>query len=778
MIIKTTFLVSLALLSHITLSAQRTYDIPFRATVPGIDGIVEEDSLQGLPVFDQFTTTLPSAGKTPQSPTKAWMIHTPEGIYVAAICSSTNLRNEGSLRDQTGTGDYLTLGFDTWNDDQNAFEFTVNAFGQRVEQRATSIATEVNFNTHWRVRTARRADGWTAEFFIPFTALRFSKGNLKDWGVQITRHDPSTGETSNWNPTNPLVRDRVLQYGTLENLVIGKTKQRLGVAVLARANQNYSSFGGNNNVISALDGQIGIGTAATLDISVLPDRNSVNTGYYFGGFPTGGYYSTFPRQLLTEEPGLFTKTGHRDQVFDIDPDELLPYYAAPQDFTKKNFLVLNRTRLTGRTNNGVGYGISNLLLTRPEATFNREDARKYPHQPFANDISLEKALRNNSWVQVSNRFYHLGVNELNNNSSSVATQLRDKSNTFEVSGRLTVQTQNKFTVADGMASIRKVNGIFQYGLTHVTQRKTHPGLIHNTGNLFAQAFYQPYTTGYLNWNNFSGTQKHWLNSTRYLQFGDNSFGIFGGESLYYLTVGQRGLNKRFQEINVSLSANPIGQKMALQFTDTRFISKQLVFPMATRLSITSDVRRRTTLQSIVQLMNTPFDRGQARLELRGRWIAQKKLVLSTGQSFGYIHQQRKALITTVASERLILQNKRLEYSVDATVQYTPWRMLTFFLALNNQFFSLQQRQLLEYTNGEFISYPYNFTNKHPNTNAYYFSIATDFNFNSASLLRFSYQSNAFDYYINSFPAGIIPEKKETYKWGEMNLSFIWNLNRI
>ena len=779
MTLKATFLVLLAVLWLITLSAQRTYDIPFRATVPSIDGIVEEDSLQGLPVFDQFTTTLPSAGKTPQSPTKAWMIHTPEGIYVAAICSSTNLRNEGSLRDQTGTGDYLTLGFDTWNDDQNAFEFTVNAFGQRVEQRATSTSTEVNFNTHWQVRTARRADGWTVEFFIPFTALRFSKGNLKDWGVQITRRDPGTGETSNWNPTDPLVRDRVLQYGTLENLVIGKTKQRLGVAVLARANQFDNNFWETNNAIAAVDGQMGIGTAATLDVSILPDFYLMDDGYFFTSFTLNGNLPTFPRQLLMEEPGLFNKSGHTDQIFDVKQEELLPYYRSPSRFPSKNFSVLNRTRFTGRTNNGVGYGISNLMLSRPKAFVEPGMIVKYPYQPFVNDISIEKNLRNNSWVQVSNRFYHLGVKELNNNSSSVATQLRDKSNRFQVSGRLTVQTQNSFTVADGAASIQKVNGVFQYGLTHVTQKKTRNGLLNSPLNSFSGTFNQSSTFGYLNWNNFSGTQKYWLNSTRYLQFGDNFLGSLGSESLYYLTVGQRGLNKRFQEIDVSLSANPIGQKMALQFTDTRLISKQLVFPLATRLSITSDVRRRATLQTIVQFMNTPFDRGQARTEIRGRWVAHKKLVLSLGQALGYTNKQTRAIITTVVPDRLIYQNRQLEYNIDATLQYTPWRMLTFFLSLNNQLVSQRQRQLLEYTNGQFVHYPYNFTNNPANTNSTFFNISADFNFNSASFLRFSYMSYNYEYYGNSFPAAtIMPEIKEANKWGEFNLSFILNLNRI
>ena len=772
--LKTTFLIILALFYPIYTFAQRTYDIPFRATVPSIDGIVEEDSLRDLPVFDQFTTTLPTAGKTPQSPTKAWMIHTPEGIYVAAICSSNNLRNEGSVRDETGTGDYLTLGFDTWNDDQNAFEFTVNAFGQRVEQRTTSTFSEINFNTHWQVRTARRADGWTAEFFIPFTALRFSKGNLNDWGVQITRRDPGTGETSNWNPTDPLVRDRVLQYGTLENLVIGRTKERLGVAVLAQAGGSDQESIKDTPVNAAMDGKIGIGTASTLDFSIFTERTLINENssyllYYFEA-PS---QSTF-RQFFTEEPGLVQKTNLSDRFTYIDEIIYLPYYAMPADFVYEDSKQLNQVRFTSRLNNGISLGVSNLLMTKPTATIGFGRA-EYPYQPFVNNISVEKALRNNSWVQVSNRYYFLGNKEINQNFTSVATQLRDKTNRFQISGQLNTKMQNSHTIADGRISFQKINGTFQYGITHNTLQKTNPYFI---GVLIPRD--ESTTTGYFNWNNFSGEQKYWLNSTRYARFGDTYNDVFENYAVYYLTIGHRGLNKRFQEIDVSVSANPTGQKLGLVFTDATYISKRLYWPLAADFSFTTDARRRATVQVAARLSNIARrERGQHEIKVAGRWVAHQKLTLSLEQIMGYTHRSITTINTRVVPDRLAEQNNQVIYSTVASVQYTPSRVLTFNVMHQNRWLSLRQRQLLAYENSQFNNYDYDFIHNPANSIYSVLSINGDINFNSASFLRFSYASQKIDIFQNTFPvAAIVPEIKRRYSRRIFYASLIWNLNRI
>jgi hypothetical protein len=754
MTLKTTFLFFIALLGQIQLSAQRTYDIPFRATVPTIDGTVEEDSLQGLPVFDQFTTTLPVAGKTPQSPTKAWMIHTPEGIYVAAICSSNNLRNEGSVRDQTGTGDYLTLGFDTWNDDQNAFEFTVNAFGQRIEQRTTSTFSEIHFNTHWQVRTDRRADGWTAEFFIPFTALRFSKSNDKGWGVQMTRFDPSTGETSNWNPTDPLVRDRVLQYGTLENLAIGKTKQRLGVAVYAGTGL-FDQFLTHR---SAVDGKVGIGTASTLDVSILPEQLLFDADIDDFSFTLYGTSPPHPRQFRTEEPGLFVKTGNFNLSSDINNSIFLPYFKTPATFLSKTTRALNQVRFSSRCNNGIGYVVSNTLLSRPVADL----GTRYPHQPFVNSISVEKSLRNNSWVQVSNRFYGFGEKEINQNYTTVATQLRDKTNRFEINSQLNTKMQNNHTIADGRIGIQKVNGIFQYGLNHTTLKKIEPNFI---GSIFPEL--SASTTGHFHWNNFSGKQKYWLNSTRYLRFNANHFDFFKNRTVYYCTIGHRGLNKRFQEIDMSLGIHPLGQREVLVFPDTKFESKQLYWPLTAHFSFTTDARRRAIVQLAARLRNTALNLSQAEIKVAGRWVAHQKLVLSLEQDLIYNHNRQLINTTTLQPERLLEQHNAIYSLTNAHIQYTPSRIFTYHLGVQNQWISWRKRQMFEFANGSLFNYPYEFDYNPAQISRVILHAMADINFNSAGLLRFRYFYNIDINYNKNF-----------YNSQSLNLTLIWNINRI
>ena len=560
----------------ISLIAQRSYIIQPIPIAPTIDGSLESESWSSIPITENFTTTLPSFGKTPQMATKVQMAYDERGVYIAAVCQSNKIRNEGSQRDNFGTGDYFSVGLDTWNDDQNAFEFAVNASGQRIDIRQSSTLTEQQYDTYWQVQTKVTVGGWTLEMFIPYMALRFPKQTEQDWGLQFTRYDRSTGETSTWNPQDPLVKDKVLQYGQLEGLKEIRQRTRLGISLLNEMNwdettvtiNDANSFSSRYStvIIPALDGRIGLGSASTLDFSIFPDYD-LGDNFGFFGFPppVPQISSDLPRQINHEESGIFNKSNILEPTFNISAriaGEVLRKQPAELIFPIEEFRLLQKSRFTTRTKNNIGIGISNSIFSNPEyrilegpfSSFVEES--RLPHNPIYNNITIEKCFRNNSWIQISNGLNYIDQS-LWSNRSALSTQLRDKSNQYEVAGTLNVQAQGSYSVASGFIALGKVNGKITYGASYTAPKKTMNGLLILPPAVTPLPGSQMERfSAYLTQRNFSPAQKKWLNTTRSVQFIFENNKNNLEQDLPEFNLSWAGLNKKFQNIGFNFIFTP------------------------------------------------------------------------------------------------------------------------------------------------------------------------------------------------------------------------------
>ena len=339
---KKIYLFPFFLLLTIVLNAQRNYLITKSVETPKLDGKLELEFWGDIPVTDSFTTALPSFGRTPIHATTVQMVYTATGIYIGFDCQSDKIRYDLSQRDQIGTGDYCSVGLDTWNDDQNAFLFTVTAGGQRADARVSSTLIDQDYDTYWIAKTDNTIDGWSAEFFIPFNALRFPVGEQQNWGLQFTRFDRSSGELSTWNPQNPLIEDAVLQYGQLEAYSVSKQKRRLGLMINGAAGINKDSLSNKyTSNAAAIDAKFGINSATTIDVSLLPDLTDkydyttmVNTVPYptISAFDKQPFVGILPRQGMQEEAGIFEKSSILDQKRDISSLVYLQTTVLPTDW--------------------------------------------------------------------------------------------------------------------------------------------------------------------------------------------------------------------------------------------------------------------------------------------------------------------------------------------------------------------------------------------------------------------------------------------------------------
>ena len=114
-----------------------------------------------------------------------------------------------------GETDAFLFIIDGLHDRQNGFVFGTNAAGIEYDGQviregagdAAGDAFNLNWDGTWRVETRIFAEGWSAEFEIPFRTLRYGRAKVQDWGINFQRNIRHNNEVAYWAP---LERNRSL----------------------------------------------------------------------------------------------------------------------------------------------------------------------------------------------------------------------------------------------------------------------------------------------------------------------------------------------------------------------------------------------------------------------------------------------------------------------------------------------------------------------------------------------------------------------------------------
>ena len=116
--------------------------------------------------------------------------------------------------------DYFSIFLDTYNDNQNGFQFLVTSANVQSDARLGPNLGD-NFGTYgdktwdavWDSKVQVQKDGWTVEIKIPYISLRFGKKAEQDWGIQFLRLLRRTNESCFWNKVDPGINGFVNQFG-------------------------------------------------------------------------------------------------------------------------------------------------------------------------------------------------------------------------------------------------------------------------------------------------------------------------------------------------------------------------------------------------------------------------------------------------------------------------------------------------------------------------------------------------------------------------------------
>jgi hypothetical protein len=103
-------------------------------------------------------------------------------------------------RDAVMTGDdTVIIVLDTYGDHRTGYFFQVNSAGARADGLISDPqSASLDWDGIWDARTARSADGWSAEIVIPTRTLNFA-GGVDAWGLNVERYVPRERLTLRWS---------------------------------------------------------------------------------------------------------------------------------------------------------------------------------------------------------------------------------------------------------------------------------------------------------------------------------------------------------------------------------------------------------------------------------------------------------------------------------------------------------------------------------------------------------------------------------------------------
>jgi hypothetical protein len=288
---------------------------------PSIDGNLDEAIWQRAESVTGFTQREPRPGQPSAMRTEARIAFDDATLYVAMRMydpAPDSIRDQLTRRDARAPGsDWATVIVDSYFDRRTAFRFSTTPRGVRLDAMLSDdTAEDLTWDAVWQVATRIDADGWTAEFAIPLSQLRYSTagdGGSSPWGLQFTREVGRSGEISHWAPLPPDVNRTVSLFGQLHGLRHATTPRRMELlpytlgrltrAPGAAANPFYNRS--DTRTTMGADFKVGLTSSMTLTGTVNPDFGQVEADPSVVNLSAAETFYPEKRPFFTEGAEIF-----------------------------------------------------------------------------------------------------------------------------------------------------------------------------------------------------------------------------------------------------------------------------------------------------------------------------------------------------------------------------------------------------------------------------------------------------------------------------------------
>ena len=241
---------------------------------PLMQARLDDPAWRSVPAVSSFTQWSPRDGAAPSLRTELRVAYDERNLYVLVRAfdpSPDSIVRTVTRRDGTSASDEIGVYIDPSLDRRSGYEFYVNAAGvQRDVAISADSREDITWDAVWTAVARVDSAGWTAEFRIPFSQLRFPSTPRHEFGFLVSRVIQRRAEHVTWPAYHPSQPGIVSQFGVLDGIenVVGAPS--IEAAPFLRAtSRNAGAVAGGGDL------RIRPASNVELNATVLPDCGQV-----------------------------------------------------------------------------------------------------------------------------------------------------------------------------------------------------------------------------------------------------------------------------------------------------------------------------------------------------------------------------------------------------------------------------------------------------------------------------------------------------------------------
>ena len=348
---------------------------------PAIDGKNYDAIWANAPKIADFRQFAPRVNVDPSFRTEFQTAYDERNLYVFLRMYDPHpdsIMHALSRRDVRGPSDQIKIIIDSYGDKRSGYEFAVNPDGVKRDYSISNDSQEDDsWNGIWDVATNVDSLGWTAEFRIPLSQLRYAHMDRHTFGFGVWRDIERFAERDSWPLYSPERNGLASQLGKLDGISGITTAQRLEVtpyAVTKNVTRSLanSRFGRGQDFSAGADLKYGLTPNVTLDATVNPDFGQVEADPAVLNLSAFETFYAEKRPFFVEGTGLYQFQLNCYIVVDCSTNEGLFYSRrigrspSLRDYygdagTPTATPIAAATKLTGRTGSGLSFGMLEAL---------------------------------------------------------------------------------------------------------------------------------------------------------------------------------------------------------------------------------------------------------------------------------------------------------------------------------------------------------------------------------------------------------------------------------
>ena len=464
---------------------------------PKIDGLIKDSVWQQTEPASGFIINSPDYGKPASLRTEVWLLYDDEALYVAVknYDNPSSVRKQLTARDgeQRQDVDYFSIFLDTYNDDQNGFQFVVTSRNVQSDARISpaiqsmfGLPSDYSWDAVWESNVAFTDEGWTLEMRIPYISLRFSKSEEQRWGINFQRFSRRLNESSFWSPVDPNIAGFVNQFGDV--LGITNIEPALRLSFLPYVTTGFRNTPTTRGLVNewlrngGMDVKWGVNESFTFDATLVPDFGQVISDNVILNLSPFEVRFQENRPFFTEGTELFNKAG----LFYSRRIGLTPsgYWQVKNRVANDPNLqiiknpgltqLINASKFSGRNKKNLGIGVFNAVGAPMTASILDKRTGKTESietEPLTNYslIVIDQALKGRSSVTFTNTNVMRSGIARDANVSALDFALYDKKNNYGIvgTGRYSkIMGTNPYDGFNTTLSLRKVSGKIQFNVNN------------------------------------------------------------------------------------------------------------------------------------------------------------------------------------------------------------------------------------------------------------------------------------------------------------------------